>query len=77
DTKLKAKFGEQIALSERQMRLFEYLSDQGSGTMQEVKKVLPMVSEDTVLRDLTEMMKKGIIKKQGSTKAARYFIAGR
>lgn len=77
DTKLKAKYGEQIALSERQMRLFEYLSDQGSGTMQEVKKVLPMVSEDTVLRDLTEMMKKGIIKKQGSTKAARYFIAGR
>ena len=33
-----------------------------------------MVSEDTVLRDLKEMLSKGIIKKQGSTKAARYLI---
>ena len=74
DTRLKAKHGEQIALSERQMRLFEYLSDAGSALMQELKKVLPMVSEDTVLRDLKEMLSKGIIKKQGSTKAARYLI---
>ena len=77
DTKLKVKYGEQISLSERQMRLFEYLSDQGSATTQELKKVLPMVSEDTVLRDLTDMLKKGIIKKQGVTKAARYIISGR
>lgn len=77
DTKLKVKYGEQIALTERQMRLFEYLSDQGSALMQELKKVLPMVSEDTVLRDLKDMLGKGIISKQGSTKAARYFIAGR
>ena len=74
DTKLKAKYGEQIALSERQTRLFEYLSDAGSALMQELKKVLPMVSEDTVLRDLKDMLAKGIIKKQGSTKAARYLI---
>lgn len=31
DTRLKVKFGEQVALSERQMRLIEYISDQGSG----------------------------------------------
>ncbi|NMC99854.1 MAG: Fic family protein, partial [Bacteroidales bacterium] len=37
DTKLKVKFGEQIALSERQMRLIEYISDQGSGGMAELK----------------------------------------
>src|SRR3989344_339475 len=35
DTKLKVKFGEQVSLSERQMRLIEYLSDQGSGGMLE------------------------------------------
>ncbi len=75
DTRLKLKMGQQIALSERQMRLIEYLSDQGSGNMQELRKVLPMVSEDTVLRDLTDMLKKGIIKKEGSTKASRYVIA--
>ncbi|MEK7112133.1 MAG: Fic family protein [Patescibacteria group bacterium] len=75
DTKLKVKYGEQIALTERQVLLFEYMSDQGSALMQELKKVLPMVSEDTVLRDLKDMLDKGIIKKQGSTKASRYIIA--
>lgn len=77
DTKLKVKIGEQIALSERQMRLVEYVSDQGSATMQELKRVLSMVSEDTILRDLTDMLKKGIIKKEGSTKASRYVVANK
>lgn len=74
DSKLKVKFGEQVALSERQMRLIEYLSDQGSGGMAELKRVLPMISEDTVLRELTDLIKKGILKKQGATKAAKYVI---
>jgi len=74
DTRLKAKMGEQIALSERQMRLVEYISDQGSANMQELKKILSMVSEDTILRDLTDLLDKGIIKKEGSTKASRYII---
>lgn len=77
DTKLKVKIGEQIALSERQMRLVEYISDQGAGTMAELRRVLSMVSEDTILRDLTDMLKKGIIKKEGSTKASRYVVANK
>lgn len=77
DTKLKVKFGEQIALSERQMRLIEYLSDQGGAGMGELKKVLPMVSEDTVLRELRDLMDKGIVKKEGSTKASKYVIANK
>lgn len=77
DTRLKVKFGQQIALSERQMRLIEYISDQSSANMQELKKVLPMVSEDTILRDLKDALDKGIIKKEGSTKASRYVIANK
>lgn len=77
DTKLKVKFGEQIALSERQMRLIEYLSDQGGAGMGDLKKILKMVSEDTVLRDLRDLMDKGIVKKEGSTKASRYVIASK
>lgn len=77
DSRLKRKMGEQMSLSERQMRLFEYISDQGSGGMQELRKVIPMVSEDTVLRDLKDMLEKGIIKKTGSTKASRYVIANK
>lgn len=75
DTRLKVKFGEQIALSERQMRLMEYISDQGSAPMADLKKLIPMVSEDTILRDLKGLADKGIIKKEGSTKASRYIIA--
>jgi Fic family protein len=77
DTRLKVKIGQQISLTERQMRLVEYLSDQGSGSMQELKRVMSMVSEDTVLRDLKDLLDKGIIRKQGSTKASRYVFAGR
>ncbi len=77
DTRLKVKFGEQIALSERQMRLVEYISDQGSGGMNELKKVLPMVSEDTILRELRGLLEKGILKKSGTTKASKYVMASK
>lgn len=77
DAKLKVKFGEQIALSERQMRLIEYISDQGSGGMNELKKVLSMVSEDTILREIRDLMEKGIVKKSGSTKASKYVLASK
>jgi Fic family protein len=77
DSRLKVKFGEQVALTERQMRLIEYISDQGSGGMNELKKVLSMVSEDTILRELRDLLDKGIIKKQGSTKASKYVIASK
>lgn len=75
DTRLKVKMGEQVSLSERQVRLFEYISDQGSAGMLDLKKVLPMVSDDTILRDVRDLLEKGIIKKTGSTKASRYVIA--
>lgn len=74
DSRLKGKIGQQVALSERQMKLVEYLTENGSAGMQEIKGVLPMVSEDTILRDLTDLMSKGIVKKEGKTKAARYII---
>lgn len=74
DTRMKVKFGEQIALSERQMRLMEYISDQGSVPMADLRRLIPMVSEDTILRDLKVLQDKGIIKKEGSTKSARYIL---
>jgi Fic family protein len=77
DTRLKVKFGEQIALSERQMRLMEYIADQGGAPMTALKKLIPMVSEDTILRDLKGLQEKNIIKKEGSTKSARYILVGR
>jgi len=77
DSKLKVRIGQQVALSERQMRLVEYLSDQGEAVMKDLASVIPMVSEDTILRDLKDLMKKGIIYKEGQTKGAKYVLASK
>lgn len=74
DVKFKGKIGEQIALNERQMRIMEYLSENGSAVMKEIKRLLPKVSEDTVLREINALLRNGVIKKEGKTKAARYII---
>lgn len=75
DSKLKLKMGQQIALSERQIKLVEYLSEFTSAGMKELRSLLPMVSEDTILRDIKDLLDNSIIKKKGSTKAAKYFLA--
>lgn len=75
DVKLKEKFGgKQIYLTERQMKLVEYIQEAGYIQNQIFKDIFPDISEDTVLRDLQDLIKKGLIKKIGSTKAARYVI---
>jgi Fic family protein len=74
DLKLKRRIGRQVALSERQMRLVEYLEENHELTTPEARKVLSMVSDDTILRDLKDLIKKGIVKKEGKTKAARYIM---
>ncbi len=75
DTRMKIKMGKQVSLSERQIRLVEHISDTGSAIMRDLTNVLTMVSEDTILRDLKDLLEKGIIKKEGSTKASRYVVA--
>lgn len=73
DAKLKEKFGgQQIYLTERQMKLLEYVQEIGYIQNKMFSSVFPDVSEDTVLRDIQDLVKKGIVKKVGSTKGARY-----
>lgn len=74
DLKLKGRLGQQIALSERQMKLVEYLEEYKNLTVPQARQILPMVSDDTLLRDLKDLAKKKIIKKEGKTKAARYIM---
>jgi Fic family protein len=75
DLKLKEKMGGiQIALSERQMKIIDYIEKVGFLQNKQFKELFPMVSEDTILRELKDLLKKSIIKKVGSTKAARYII---
>lgn len=74
DSRMRVKIGEQVALSARQMKLIEYLSEHGKAVMKDLRDIMPMVSEDTILRDLKDLLNKNIIDKEGSTKAARYVL---
>lgn len=74
DIKIKQRMGKQVSLSERQMKLMEYLHSNGEMTMKEAKGILAMVSEDTILRDLKDLMEKQVIMKRGSTKSAKYVL---
>ena len=75
DIHLKEKLGgKQVFLSERQITMMEYIQRVGYVQNQTFKDIFPKISEDTILRDLHDLMKKGIIKKEGKTKAARYTL---
>jgi len=72
DSKLRNKLGKQITLSSRQIKLVRFLKEHNYLSMAQAKKILPMVSDDTVLRDLKDLLIKGIIVREGKTKGVRY-----
>lgn len=76
DLKLKNKVGRQIALSDRQITLVEFMKDHEALYMRDAKGLVPDVSDDTLLRDLNELIDKKLVKKVGKTKAARYVLVG-
>lgn len=71
DAKLKGKVG-QIELNDRQVKLIEFISTYGQISNKEWRHLIPMVSDDTILRDLKSLIKKKILKKIGTTKASVY-----
>ena len=73
DSRLKGRTG-QIALSERQMKLVEYIEANGSINNRAWRSLLRDYSDDTILRDLKDLQKKRLIKKKGSTKGAVYVL---
>ncbi len=73
DIKLKGKTG-QILLSERQMKLVEYIETYGSISNNQWRSLLRDYSDDTILRDLKDLTRKGLVKKKGSTKGAIYTL---
>lgn len=72
DARIKTKRGQQVLLSDRQITIVEYLSDNQKATMSVLRNVFSMISEDTVLRELQDLVKKRIIRKKGKTKGAYY-----
>ena len=73
DSRLKGRTG-QIILSERQVKLVEYIETYGSVSNRQWRNLLRDYSDDTILRDLKDLQKKRLIKKKGSTKGAVYVL---
>lgn len=75
DVRLKEKLGgKQVFLTERQIAIMEYIQRVGYLSNQGFTDLFPKISEDTILRDLKDLQQKGIIKKEGKTKASRYML---
>lgn len=66
--------GRQITLSTRQIKLVEYIERHGEISMGSVRELLPDVSEDTILRDLRDLVTKNLLIKKGSTKGTKYYL---
>ncbi|MEK7571471.1 MAG: Fic family protein [Patescibacteria group bacterium] len=76
DGKLKERLGgAPVLLSDRQLKIIEYIQKTGHLQNNGFKQLFPMVSEDTVLNELKALIKNGLIRKQGSTKGAKYVMA--
>lgn len=75
DLKIKKSLGgQQLTLTERQIKIVEYIQENGFLQNKAFFELFPMVSEDTVLRELKDLLKKGIVVKEGTTKGARYVL---
>jgi Fic family protein len=75
DVNLKKKLGGPVMLSERQLKIIEYIQKIGYLENKVFPSLFPMVSEDTVLREVQDLVKKGLLKKQGKTKGVKYLMA--
>jgi len=73
--KLREKLGgKPLMLTDRQLKIIEYIQEVGFLQNQVFKTLFPMVSEDTILNELKPLVENGIIKKTGVTKGAKYIM---
>ncbi len=74
DFRWRDRLGRQIALSERQIKLIEFITEKEKLIVRDAREAMPDVSDDTILRDIKDLMKKGVLKKRGVTKNAYYVM---
>ena len=75
DASLKEAVG-QVRLNPRQEKIIIFVKDYGQIKNKDWQELFPDVSDDTILRDIKELVEKGILVKRGRTKAARYELKG-
>jgi len=75
DIQLKQRLGgKQLPLTERQIKLIEYMRQFGGLRIADARELFPMISQDTVWRDLKKLIAAKIVLKKGSTKGAYYTL---
>ena len=74
DVTLRKKLGGPVMLSDRQLKIIEYIKANGYIENKMYATLFSMVSEDTVLREVADLVKKGILKKKGVTKGVKYVM---
>lgn len=75
DLRLKNKLGgQQIFLNERQVKIIEFVESHGYVMNRNFKELFPNYAQDTVLRDIRDLWRKGLLKKVGQTKGAKYIM---
>lgn len=75
DSTLKKKLGGPVMLTDRQLKIIEYMQQIGYVENKVFANLFPEVSEDTVLREVQDLVRKGIIVKKGRTKGVKYLMA--
>jgi Fic family protein len=73
DFKMRKHIG-QVALNDRQVKIMSFIQQNGSIKNKDWQEMFRNVSDDTILRDMKNLIDKRIIKKEGKTKAARYVL---
>lgn len=73
DHRLRQEIG-QVSLNDRQEEILKFIEENGAIRNQDWRDLFPNISDDTVLRDMKDLMDKGVIKKTGKTKAAQYIM---
>lgn len=67
--------GRQVPLTGRQIKILEAMKVRGGSiTSKEATAVIRMMSKDTIIRDLNDLIAKEVVRKVGSTKASRYVL---
>ena len=76
DVQFKQKLGgKPILLTDRQLKIIEYVQKTGFLQNKAFPLLFPMVSEDTILNELKGLLKSGILRKRGVTKGAKYIMS--
>lgn len=73
-TKEKFEKKEIIKLNKRQKKALEYMNEHKIITNKEYRELFPEITSRTALNDLKDLIDKGLLKKEGTTKNAYYTI---